>query len=328
MRCTLQVFLYVGLSIVPSAAQVTSNLHLAKEISLAGVEGRLDHMTADISGGRLFVAALGNGTVEAVDVGKSSRVGTITKLQEPQGLTYVPATKVLYVATGGDGTVRSYESGSLTLLHQLKLGEDADNLRYDSLRNLILAGYGKGELANLGLDLSRMGKTSLPAHPESFQLSADGTRVYVNLPSNLSLGVLDRGQAKLIERWKDLGGLSNYPLALDDVHHRLFVVCRLPARLAVLDTKDGHKIAETGTVGDADDIFYDATRKQIYVVGGEGYVDVVNISDENKLQSIKHVPTSEGARTGFFVPEWNDLIIAAPHRGPKKARLLIYSLLP
>ena len=309
-------------------AQSTPALRLEKEIPLPNVEGRIDHLSADVQGQRVFVAALGNNTVEAVDLQHGQRAAEIKGLKEPQGVLYVPANQTLYVANGADGTVRSFDGRTTQLLKSTPLGDDADNLRYDAERQLVLAGYGSGAIATLGLDLAVKSETKLPAHPESFQLSADGHRLFVNLPGNLSVAVVNRDIHTVSAKWTHLGALSNFPMTLDEEHHRIFLACRLPARLLVVDTNTGGIVARTPTVGDADDLYYDRSRKSIYVIGGEGYIDVLHVSDENQLVSIAHVSTSPGARTGLFVPEWSKVLVAAPHRGSSPARLLVYSLAP
>ena len=90
--------------------------------SLPGVEGRIDHLTADVAGQRVFVAALGNGTVEIVDLAQGKRSGEIKGLKDPQGLAYAPSNGAVYVAGGGDGTVRSFDSHTLKPLKEIKLG--------------------------------------------------------------------------------------------------------------------------------------------------------------------------------------------------------------
>ncbi len=147
-------------------AQPAPFLHLDQEIALPGVEGRIDHLSADVARQRVFVAALGNGTVESVDIGQGRRAGQINGLKEPQGLVYVPANETVYVASGGDGTVRSYNGRTLQPLKSVALGDDADNLRYDARNGQVLAGYGSGAIALLGLDLARRGDLGLPVHPE------------------------------------------------------------------------------------------------------------------------------------------------------------------
>src|SRR5271157_2749458 len=91
-------------------AQNTSGLHLEKEIPLPNVEGRIDHLSVDLEGQRVIVAALGNDTVEVVDIRRGERVAAIKGLKEPQGVLYVPDNHSLYVANGADGTVRSFDA--------------------------------------------------------------------------------------------------------------------------------------------------------------------------------------------------------------------------
>ena len=78
-------------------------LHLETKISLPGVKGRIDHLAYDAAGHRVFIAALGNNTVEVVDLPGKARMHTITGLHEPQGVLYIPSLQRLVVANGGDG---------------------------------------------------------------------------------------------------------------------------------------------------------------------------------------------------------------------------------
>jgi|SRR6516165_7512685 len=111
-------------------AQNTSPLHLEKEIPLPGVVGRIDHFSADVRGQRLFIGALENGTVEVLDIRKGERSTEIKGLSEPQGIFYCPQNDELYVASGGDGTLRIYDGTTLKLRQTVELGADADKVRY------------------------------------------------------------------------------------------------------------------------------------------------------------------------------------------------------
>lgn len=301
-------------------------LTLERAISLPGVEGRIDHLSADLQGGRVFVAALGNGTVEVVDLNRAQRVGEITGLKEPQGLVYLPSNHTLYVATGGDGMVRAYNGQTLALAGSIALGDDADNLRYDRQNNSVLAGYGDGAIASLSLDLKRKAEVRVPAHPESFQLTKDSAHLFVNLPNDQSVAFIDLAKMSVAAKWGHLGAQANFPMAIDQSRHRIFMACRKPAQLLVLNSETGSVTQRMSSVGDADDLFFDSTRDRIYVIGGEGFVDVVDAQANGKLSSISHIPTAAGARTGLFVPAWNELLVAAPHRGAEPARLLVFAL--
>ena len=301
-------------------------VRLQREIVLAGGRGRIDHLAADVAGRRVFVCALGNGTVEVVSLRQGRQTGRITNLKEPQGIVYVPRNKTLYVATGGDGTVRSYDGRTLKPLKSVDLSDDADNLRYDAARKLILAGYGGGAIAELGLDLTRRGEFRLPVHPESFELSPDDKRLFVNLPLHMSVAIVDLKTRAVNAKWGHPGTLANFPMALDAAHQRLLIVCRMPAKLLIMNTANGVVTARMPTVGDADDLFYDAAHSAAYVIGGGGFVDVVRAGPGNTLSSMSHIATAEGARTGLYVPEWNELLVAVPRRGGSAARLLVFSV--
>lgn len=308
------------------AQPAPGSLSLEREIPLPGVEGRIDHMAADVAGQRVFVAALGNGTLEIVDVAQGRRTDEIKGLKEPQGVAFVPSTGTVYVAGGGDGTVRSFDSHTLKPLHQVSLGEDADNLRYDASREQLLAGYGKGAIAVLGLDLAKRGNFALPVHPESFQLTPDGQHLAVNLPDNRTIGSIDLASQAVNSDWGHPMGAANYSMAVDRTIHRLFIPCRKPPRLQVVNSDTGHITAWLPSVGDADDIFVDETLRMLYVIGGDGLVDVLYIRFGDALVSRAKVPTAPGARTGLYVPEWHKLLVAAPRQGSKEARLLVFAV--
>lgn len=114
--------------------QTPSLLQLEKTVELSDVQGRIDHMSVDVKGQRLFVSALGNNTVEVIDFREGKRIKTIGGLKEPQGVLYVPDSDRLYVASGKDGRVRIFDGTSYALLKTIEYGDDADNLRYDSRR--------------------------------------------------------------------------------------------------------------------------------------------------------------------------------------------------
>jgi YVTN family beta-propeller protein len=326
MRPNILLAFYLISACGLAASQPPGSLRLEREIPLPGVEGRIDHMAADVDGQRLFVAALGNGTLEIVDVAQGKRTAEIKGLKEPQGVAYVPADGSVYVAGGGDGTVRSFDSHTLKPLHEVSLGEDADNLRYDAAHSQLLAGYGKGAIAVLGLDLARRANFVLPAHPESFQLALDGQHLFVNLPDNHSIGSIDLASQAVNATWASPMGSGNFPMVIDPKIHRVLLVCRTPPRLQVVNTDTGHITAWTRSVGDADDIFIDQTLRMVYVIGGDGAVDVLYIRFGDALVSRAKVLTAPGARTGLYVPEWHKLLVAAPRQGNHEARLLVFAV--
>ena len=179
----MRIFIFLLASAALGYAQATQPLRLEKTIKLPDVQGRIDHLAVDLKGGRLFVAALGNNTVEVIDIKAGKRAKTIAQLQEPQGVLYVAETNRLYVANGKDGSVRVFDADSYAPLKTLDYNDDADNLRYDSGRRRIFVGYGSGALGEIDSGSNKTADIKLDAHPESFQLEKDSPRIYVNLPN-------------------------------------------------------------------------------------------------------------------------------------------------
>ncbi len=306
--------------------QANAPIRLEKEIPLPKVEGRIDHLSADVDGQRLFVSALGNGTVEILDLKQGARLQEIKGLKEPQGVLYVNDSRKLYVASGGDGTLRIYDGSAFAPLKTIELGDDADNVRYDAQSKQVLVGYGRGALASFDTDLKPVLNIKLSAHPESFQLEQNGSRLFVNLPKSLGIAVVDRQQKTVIGKWHGGSAFSNFPMSLDEVDKRLFVGFRLPARLIVFNTETGQSVAKLPIVGDSDDLFFDAKRHLIYVIGGEGFVDVFRQKDADHYERIARISTASGARTGLFVPAMDRLFVAVPHRGSQEAKILVYQI--
>ncbi len=309
-----------------ACAQSSAPLRLEKTIPLPGVQGRIDHLSIDVKNQRLFVAALGNDTLEVVDLKQGKRVHTITGLREPQGIFYLPDNNRLYVANGKDGTLRIYDGSSYRLLKTVEFGDDADNVRYDAAQKRIYVGYGSGALGVMDVDGNKLADIKLGSHPESFQLEKSGSRIFVNLPKSRKVAVVDRAGGAVIASWGTGGALSNYPMSLDEANHRLFIVCRLPARLIVMDTNTGKVVAKLLAAGDCDDIFYDAARKRIYASGGEGVISVVQQQDPDHYVEIAKIPTVKGARTSFFSGDLGRLFLAVRRQGSEQAAIRVYAV--
>jgi DNA-binding beta-propeller fold protein YncE len=286
-------------------------LKLEKTIPLDHVKGRIDHLAIDLQGQRLFVAALGNDTVDVIDLKAGKRTQTLSGFSEPQGIFYVREFDKLFIANGSDGTCRILDGHSFKTTGTVELGSDADNVRYDEKAKRIYVGYGDGALAAIDAKTgAKVADIKLAAHPESFRLETNGMRIFVNVPGADQIAVVDREKKAVIKTWPLKEAKSNFPMILDEPNHRLFVGCRHPSRLLAVDTANGKTVDSVEISGDTDDLFYDAARKQIYVSCGAGSLDVVKIDGLNKLQTPERIPTVSGARTSFFSPEHDELYLA------------------
>jgi DNA-binding beta-propeller fold protein YncE len=323
--------LLVGLVICAAEVQAEEPawLRLVQTIPLPNVEGRIDHMAVDPKGQRLFIAALENNTVEVLDLRAGTRITSITGLHEPQGVGFVPEFNKIFVANAKNGDCDVFDASSFKLIKSIKFSDDADNIRYDTAARRVYVGYGSGGLGIIDAATGdQLGEIKLEAHPESFQLEKSGTRIFVNIPTAQKIVVVDRDKRATITSWPTGGATANFPMTMDEAHHRLFVGFRKPARIVVFDTESGKVVADLPSPGDADDIFYDGARQRIYISGGNGFVGIIQQQDADHYQILAKIPTASGARTSLFVPEMTRLYLAVPHRGAQRAEIRVYEALP
>lgn len=308
------------------AADMSSSppLELVQTIRLPDVRGRIDHLAVDADEARLFVAALGNDSIEVVDLRQGIRVARISGLHEPQGVGYLPGAHRLLVANAGGG-VDLFDGSTLQRTSRIEGLNDADNVRLEPGTGKAFVGYGHA-LAAIDPESGKvLASIDLGGHPESFQLESAGTRAFVNVPSATRIAVVDRSKMAVIGGWGIGDNRANFPMALDEANHRLFVATRKPAALLVFDTQTGARKADLRIGGDADDLFYDAKRKRIYAICGEGVVDVIDQKDADHYERAEEVRTAPGARTGLFVPSRDALFVAVPAQagGPAEIRVLV-----
>jgi DNA-binding beta-propeller fold protein YncE len=300
-------------------------LQLEEQIPVPQVAGRLDHFSADVKRKRLFVSALGNNTVEVIDTFRGKVIHSIPGLSEPQGPLYVPEFDKLYVANAEDGKVRVFDGSTYALRKTIDFGSDPDNLRYDSATKKVFVGFGQ-EDGGIGMidpaTDARVGAVlKTEGHPESFQVEASGTHVYVNVPdAGNVVESIDRKTGE-VTKWPLTGLRGNYAMALDEAGHRLFTITRKTPMMVVLDTTTGKEVARLRAAGECDDAYFDEARKRVYVIGAEGSISVFQQKDPDHYELVASVPTAVGIRTGFFYTKRDRLYVGVPARGSEPAQV-------
>lgn len=329
-RSNILLFLCLFLSFTRCKSQSTFGtqyLQLEKVIPLPKVSGRIDHLDINIKDQIIYVAALGNNSLEIVNLKQNKDIHSIRGLDEPQGVGYIPQTNEIFVANGGSGTCYFYNAYTYRKTGTVQLSSDADDVYYDSASHKIYVGYGNGGIAAIDVNSHQQtGDAKLPVHPERFQLDRTLGEIFVNLPSAHAIGVIDVKQMKLIDKWKIKSLNSNFPMALDSLHHHILVGYRQPATLAILDAKTGKLIATSTMAGDADDMYYDQENGRIYVSGGSGYMDIFTHQDQNSYVKIAHIASRNGARTSLLAPNLHLFILAERANGEKEAKLVAYKV--
>ena len=306
-----------------------SSLELQQEIPVPNVMGRLDHMSSDSKRKFLFVSALGNNSAEVIDTFAGRVVHTITEgLSQPQGILYVPDINKIVIANAENGKVNIYDGTTYQLRKSLDFSPDPDNLRWDATSKLVVVGYGEDD-GGIGfidpIKEEKVGKTlKTGGHPESFQVEASGGHIYVNCPdAGNVVESIDRKTGE-VTKWPLKGLRGNFPSQLDEKDHRFFTVTRKPPVLVVFDTQSGNEVTRLRTSGDSDDLFYDASRKRIYVIGGQASISIYDQHDADHYSLLERIPTTIGARTAYFFTSRDQLYVGVPAKEGQPSQIWAY----
>jgi len=124
-----------------------------------------------------------------------------------------------YLSEATIGKLYVYDGTTFDLITSIDFGDNVDNLRYDAAEKRLYLGYGDEKTGAIGMVDAATNKRlddefKLGAHPESFQLSASGPNIYVNLPDLKQIAVINRSTHSIV-RWP-LTFESNFPMALDE----------------------------------------------------------------------------------------------------------------
>lgn len=348
MCCLATVFGFA----VPASAQENQALRLVQTIPLPGVKGRLDHMGVDLEKKRLFVAASDNNTLEFVDLAAGKVTKSLTGFRGTQEALFLGGDfNKLYVSSL-DGHLRVFQGDTFRLVQDLKIEPNSNRLFYDPATNLIYFGYG-GE--NAGFDAyGRVGilqtkpgtgydqlvadmiaPTSRPGHLAQLAMDDNGNLLVCDSAADL-IYQFDTRKRELIKSWPAKGdGAAD--LALDPVHHRLFVGTRIPAEMTVYDSVSGKEVQSLAGPETMDGVYYDANLKRIYVTGGRWYgtpkaspglVYVYQQKDPDHYDLISKVKTQPGSGTSLLVPQLNRFYVASQAMGEHEAAILVFEPVP
>ncbi len=303
-------------------------LLLQRTILLPHVRGRIDHLAIGPRARRLYVAEFDNNAVDIVSLRTGRVVHRIAGLPHPQN-TLVAGHKLL-VSTEGDGAVRFYSLRHFRLLHTLRLGSDADNMRYQKSTGLALVAHGDSAGAIAAVNprtFHTVWNIPVNVHPEAYSLGARGKHIFVNAQEASEVEKLSIRRRKAVAKWTLPDGIGgNFALAYDPATQRLFIGCRSPDRMVVLNAKTGHAIKILPLAGVVDDMVFDKQSGCVIAACGHGAVEIFRENKNDGATPVARVPTAPGARTCLFRPRKGLLYLAEPKRGQRAARIVAYKV--
>ena len=322
----------------PAFAQNSASLKLEASIPLPGFTGDFDHFAIDEKGGRLFLAGEDHKTVEVFDAKTNHHLKSITGFGAPHAIFYLPESDRILVTDGDKGVLKILSGKDYSEISHVDGLAGVDSARLDSSTQTLYAVTGGKDVPLdhsfiVAIDLKKPAKVAElrieSNHVEGIALETSSSRLFANLTDKHAVAVIDRKAMKEIARWPIGSQADNSPIAYDEPHRRLLIVCRKPGALLVMDSDTGKVVAQSPGPERSDDIAFDPAGGRIYVPGGDGRIFVFKQDSADKYELLAKVTSEPGAKTCLLVPAMNRFY-AAVSPGETKAlgKVLIFQVLP
>lgn len=319
-----------------AVAQSASPVKLVQTIDLPGYTGDFDHFAYDAQRGRLLLAAEDHATLEVFDADSGKHLRTVKGFGAPHAILVRKGSPTIFVTDSGPEMSKLMDADSYADKGKVTLVEGADSIGYDAAANRVYVVTGgkdvkmdTAELAQVNPDDGKKtGAIKINAnHVEAMAIEKGGDRLFINLTDKNTLAVINRKTLKVVGQWPVPPAKQNAVIAFDEAAHRIFLVCREPGMMVVMNSDTGAVTNSLPAPLRVDDAAYDKAGKRLFVPGGEGWMAVYDVSDPDHVKLAAKVTTMAGAKTALLVPELKKLFIAAsPGESKAMAKVLVYSV--
>lgn len=314
----------------------TSSVKLIKTVNLPGYSGDFDHFAVDYDRGRLLLAAEDHGTIEVFDLKTSAHLRTVRGFGNPHSITIRNGMPTIFITDSGKEGPTIRDANTYVKKQSVSMTPGSDTGKYDPATNVLYVVTGGKDVdmktANLeafnpdtGAKLGSI--TFQDNHVEAMAFVDGDPRIFLNLTQTNQLAVIDRKAMKVIATWPVPPAQQNAMVAFDPDQHRLYVVCRAPGMVVVMNSDTGAVVSTQPAPLRADEVQYDQATHRLYVPGGEGYLQIYDTTDPNHLKTVEKVTTAPGAKTALLLPDLHRLYLAvSPGESKSMAKVLTYEV--
>jgi len=324
LRKSTQIFLFAvvlaGLSFAGSSlarsARSATEYKIVKTVKLGG-DGGWDCLTVDSQARRLYISRGTHVMVVNADTGEV--VGDIPGTNGVHGIALVPALDKGFTSNGRDNTVSVFDLKTLHVSKQIPVGKNPDIIIYDSESKLVFTGNGGSRDVTAIDPKSETVKGTIPLDGKPEFAVTDENHLYVNLEDKSMIARIDSRKLTVDARWPLAPGEEPTGLAIDEKHHRLFAACGNKL-MAVVNTDDGHVVANVPTGSGADGAEFDSSGQIAFSPnGGDGTLTVIHEDSPDKFSVVQTLPTQKGARTMTLDPKTHNVFLITAEFGPPPA---------
>jgi hypothetical protein len=320
------------------SAESPAALRALGRTQLPGYSGDFDHFGVDVAGNRLFLAAEDHGTLEVFNLKSGAHEKTVTGVETPHSILYMPDLNRLLITDSGPGMTKILDATTYQVTGSIKLVPGADSIGFDAPRDRLFIVTGGKDVKMQDSVLEeidprtgkQVGEVKFAAnHVEAMAVEQHGHRLFINVTDKNFMAVIDKDKHSVIAQWPIKEAEQNAPVAFDEANQRLFVVTRKPGMLVVLNAMTGASIAHFKAPERCDEVVFDAANQRIYVAGGEGFIGVYKQIDADHYSQLANVPSAAGAKTAILVPDLHRLYLAvSPGDAHSGGGIMWFDVLP
>lgn len=236
-----------------------------------------------------------------IDSQSGKIIADIPGQRRAHGVAIVPVVGRGFISDGGgNGAIIVFDLQTNAVLGTIAARPDADGIIFDPASGRVLVVSGdEGVLMPLKPDVDpKSGQVDqaveLGGAPEF--LAADGQgKAYINLMNKDLVAVVDTKAMKVIARWPVAPGGAPVGMSMDTKQRRLFIGCRKPRKLIVMDADNGKILADLPIGASVDATKVDG--RQAFASCRDGTLSVAGETSPGQFQIVQTVKTALGART-------------------------------
>jgi DNA-binding beta-propeller fold protein YncE len=294
-------------------------------IPLGDAKGAIADLGMDYANQRLFVLESEAGTLAVVDLAGAKLTQSITGLADPRGLARAPTDNRLYVSTSG-GKLMIYQGAPLKAEGSVEVGANPGMLNYDAGSERIYLGLGGRKIAIIDSTHNKhWDNIRLDAEPGPLALEDNGSRIFIGAAGEPRILVADRDGNKQTGSWSTSPNGAAEAVALDEDGGRLLAAFRQPAVVAWFDLIDGSLKGTAPACAEPGQLLTDDSRHRVYLVCGDGKIQVFGRDAAGGYAAIGEVPTDKGAVAALLVPTSGRLFLGVPAEAGHGAEIRIYA---